>query len=229
MKIIPSPQYETHQKRKHVFFHRKSHVYLGTFLGCWISEGMDYHCTYVIKYDTYNYTHMGLSINGGTTKMMIYKGKPPFKWMIWGYPLFRKPPYGSYMDFLWNSTVHSLADHHFRREHHARRDACSSRCCKSLALSKRAWPRHWASLGGISWQESNDVSPRDSIAFLNLSAGTTDLKHLERCCCLLQSELNILLTNGYSTSLFLKLPFLANLTGQDLRFPKPSVYFDILN
>ena len=36
---------------------------------------------------------MGISIvMGGTPKQMVYKGKSLFKWMILGYPHFRKPP-----------------------------------------------------------------------------------------------------------------------------------------
>jgi hypothetical protein len=40
---------------------------------------------------------MGGSITGGTPKWIDYNGKTwknPTKWMIWGYPDFRKPPYG---------------------------------------------------------------------------------------------------------------------------------------
>ena len=37
--------------------------------------------------------HMGVSINGGTPKMMVCNGKSIYKWIIWGYPSFRKPPY----------------------------------------------------------------------------------------------------------------------------------------
>ena len=29
-----------------------------------------------------------------TPKWMVYNGKSIYKWMIWGYPYFRKPPYG---------------------------------------------------------------------------------------------------------------------------------------
>ena len=38
--------------------------------------------------------HMGVSINGGSPKWMVYKGNPIKIWMIWGYPYFRKPPFG---------------------------------------------------------------------------------------------------------------------------------------
>jgi len=31
---------------------------------------------------------------GVTPKWMVYNGKSIYKWMIWGYPYFRKPPYG---------------------------------------------------------------------------------------------------------------------------------------
>ena len=36
----------------------------------------------------------GVSINGGTPKfwMVFLVGNPSYKWMIWGYPYFRKPP-----------------------------------------------------------------------------------------------------------------------------------------
>jgi hypothetical protein len=37
---------------------------------------------------------MGVSWNGGTSKMDgLFHGKSIYKWMIWGYPYFRKPPY----------------------------------------------------------------------------------------------------------------------------------------
>jgi len=35
---------------------------------------------------------MMVSINGGAPKPMVYNGKSENKWMIWGYPYFRKPP-----------------------------------------------------------------------------------------------------------------------------------------
>ena len=35
---------------------------------------------------------MGVSINGGTPNWLVYKGKSPLKWMIWGYPHLWKPP-----------------------------------------------------------------------------------------------------------------------------------------
>ena len=37
--------------------------------------------------------HMEVSINGGYPKMDGLQWKLPFKWKIWGYPHFRKPPY----------------------------------------------------------------------------------------------------------------------------------------
>ena len=37
--------------------------------------------------------YMGVSINARTLKWMVYNGKKPLKWMILGYPYFRKPPY----------------------------------------------------------------------------------------------------------------------------------------
>ena len=42
------------------------------------------------------YHYMGGSINGGTLRQMVYSGTcnlNDFKWMIWGYPHFKKPPY----------------------------------------------------------------------------------------------------------------------------------------
>jgi hypothetical protein len=32
--------------------------------------------------------------HGGIPKWMVYNQKPYYKWMIWGYPHFRKPRYG---------------------------------------------------------------------------------------------------------------------------------------
>jgi hypothetical protein len=37
-------------------------------------------------------------INGGTPKMMVYKGKSIYKWMIGGYPHFRKNHHILFMD-----------------------------------------------------------------------------------------------------------------------------------
>ena len=34
----------------------------------------------------------GFSINGGIQKCLVYNGTFIYKWMIWGYPHFRKPP-----------------------------------------------------------------------------------------------------------------------------------------
>ena len=34
---------------------------------------------------------VGVSIHGGTPKWMVYSRKSIYKWMIWRYPLFRKP------------------------------------------------------------------------------------------------------------------------------------------
>ena len=43
------------------------------------------------------YSHMGVSINGGTPKWMVYilmdNRTIPLKWMIWRYPYFRIPPH----------------------------------------------------------------------------------------------------------------------------------------
>ena len=36
--------------------------------------------------------HLGVSKNRDTPKWMVYNGKPFLKWMIWGYPYFRKHP-----------------------------------------------------------------------------------------------------------------------------------------
>ena len=36
--------------------------------------------------------YLGVSINRGTPKWMVYKGKFVYKWMICGYPFFRKAP-----------------------------------------------------------------------------------------------------------------------------------------
>ena len=33
------------------------------------------------------------SINEGIQKWLVYDGKSIYKWIIWGYPYFRKPPY----------------------------------------------------------------------------------------------------------------------------------------
>ena len=42
----------------------------------------------------------GGSINGDTSKWVVYNGKTfILKWMIWGYPYIRKPPYGNFMSF----------------------------------------------------------------------------------------------------------------------------------
>ena len=39
--------------------------------------------------------YMGVSINGGTSKIDDLKWTIPLKWMIWGCPYFRKPTYGN--------------------------------------------------------------------------------------------------------------------------------------
>ena len=39
------------------------------------------------------WNHMVVSKNRGTPKWMVYNGKSYIKWMIWGYPYFRKHPY----------------------------------------------------------------------------------------------------------------------------------------
>ena len=40
----------------------------------------------VYEPSVYRVTHMGVSINGGTPKFLVYNGKSYLKWMIWGYP-----------------------------------------------------------------------------------------------------------------------------------------------
>ena len=42
----------------------------------------------------YTIIYMEVSINGGTR--IDLSRKIPFKWMIWGYPYFREPPYGGF-------------------------------------------------------------------------------------------------------------------------------------
>ena len=46
--------------------------------------------------------HMGLSIVMGVSKMVGLYWKIPLKWMIWGYPYFRKPPYTLFYFFSTN-------------------------------------------------------------------------------------------------------------------------------
>ena len=55
------------------------------------------------------YQYMEVSINGGTPKMMVYKGKSIYIWMIWGYPYFRKPPYmciPKYVIYIHDRQIH---------------------------------------------------------------------------------------------------------------------------
>ena len=39
--------------------------------------------------------YMGVSSIGGTLKCIVYKGKSYKKWVIYGYPYVRKPPYSN--------------------------------------------------------------------------------------------------------------------------------------
>ena len=61
---------------------------------------------------------MAVSENGGTPKWMVYNGKPLLKWMIWGYPYFRKHPYRLWD--LWDDLSFFCAFHGsaFSLEHH---------------------------------------------------------------------------------------------------------------
>ena len=43
---------------------------------------------------------MGISLNGGTPKWMVYNGQSLLKCMIWGYHHFRKPSYGKIYHYL---------------------------------------------------------------------------------------------------------------------------------
>ena len=47
----------------------------------------------VLKKKCLRQLYMGVSSNVGTRKRMVYNGQSIFKWMIWGYLYFRKPPY----------------------------------------------------------------------------------------------------------------------------------------
>ena len=49
---------------------------------------------------------MGVSINGGTPKSMVYNGKSHWNgWWLWGYTYFRKPPY---VNMGWWKSTSSL-------------------------------------------------------------------------------------------------------------------------
>ena len=49
---------------------------------------------------------MGVSINGGSTKWMVYKGKSHLEMDDWGYPYFRKPSYVLYIDVYIDTHVY---------------------------------------------------------------------------------------------------------------------------
>jgi hypothetical protein len=44
----------------------------------------------------------GGSINGDIPKWMVYNGKSIYKWMLWRYPYFRKPPNGEFFCHNFN-------------------------------------------------------------------------------------------------------------------------------
>ena len=71
---------------------------------------------------------MEVSINGGYPKMVGFKGNIPLKWIIWGYPYFRKPPYGK----IWQMC-------HFQRKMSAGfffRGRCSPNCHDKSDMTK---------------------------------------------------------------------------------------------
>ena len=47
----------------------------------------------------------GVSINKGTPKWMVYKWKTLLKWMIWGYPYFRKHPWLQDNPIFWKELL----------------------------------------------------------------------------------------------------------------------------
>ena len=152
---------------------------------------------YIIIYDTYIHIWV-LSENSIVTPLINHHLLPFYIGIVGVYQL-----HPGTAPYFQTPSIHS-------------RGTCSSRCCKSLALSKRACPRHraptvdggifqkkdvekcatrmgnpwfvpcvsrvlnfWASLGGILYQEKRQIH----------------LKRLELCCCLLEWELNTLLSN----------------------------------
>ena len=50
---------------------------------------------------------LGLSIVVGVHQIwcMIYSGKSIYKWKIWEYPHFRKPPFENLLDLLWKPPI----------------------------------------------------------------------------------------------------------------------------
>ena len=54
----------------------------------------------------WSYPHMAVSIIGGSPKWTVYHGNILVRWMIWGYPHLRKPPYifvnPNVLLFIWS-------------------------------------------------------------------------------------------------------------------------------
>ena len=79
-----------------------------------ITKGVRWPDGGVLKYmATSSYHQLGVSIVMGVPKNGRFIEKIPLKWMIWGYPYFRKPPIFAW-DFPWNimkSTIHCWVFH----------------------------------------------------------------------------------------------------------------------
>ena len=85
----PHDELETPIWRQCVIVHPQVTSIVGAWFGCgrnvWANVGgWRRHVWYPIL------THMGVSINGGSPKMVGLQGKIPLKWMIWGAPLFQE-------------------------------------------------------------------------------------------------------------------------------------------
>ena len=57
--------------------------------------------------------HMVVSINGGTPKMYALQGNILYKWMIGGYPYFRKPPSAVNLHTNPNHTCYTMIHYVF--------------------------------------------------------------------------------------------------------------------
>ena len=76
--------------------------------------------------------HIGVSINGGTPKRMVYEWKILLKWMIWGYPYFRNPPHDDFVGKSKNEKIKAKANQTSKQHNH---------CNKTSAASNRCHPK----------------------------------------------------------------------------------------
>ena len=121
--------------------------------------------------------HIGVSINGGTPKRMVYEWKILLKWMIWGYPYFRNPPHDDFVGKSKNEKIKAKANQTSKQHNHCNKTSAASNRChpkktiymfhfhtsasltgkKTLGRATNGYKEQW---GRMNWGQKQTTPPK---------------------------------------------------------------------